>query len=120
MENEGFTNLLSTLAPRYSLPSRKYMSETVLPQIMAGVTACVKLEITNVQWFSSPDIVGHFKHSPLAYCRLKEIQQSLGIPQHHLKQDEPVRWNSTLHMLQSVLKQKMALVAMVLNMPSHI
>ena len=48
-------------------------------------------------------IVGHFKHSPLAYCRLKEIQQSLEIPQQHLKQDEPTRWNSTLYMLQSVL-----------------
>ena len=56
-------------------------------------------------------VVGHFKHSPLAYCRLKEIQQSLGIPQHHLKQDEPTRWNSTLCMLQSVLEQKMALAA---------
>ena len=56
-------------------------------------------------------IVGHFKHSLLAYCRLKEIQQSLEIPQHHLKQDEPSRWNSTLYMLQSVLEQKMALVA---------
>ena len=54
-------------------------------------------------------IVGHFKHSPLAYCRLKEIQQSLGIPQHHLKQDEPTRWNSTLYMLQSMLEQKVAL-----------
>ena len=54
-------------------------------------------------------IVGHFKHSPLAYCRLNEIQQSLGIPQHHLKQDEPTRWNSTLYMLQSMLKQKVSL-----------
>ena len=56
-------------------------------------------------------IVGHFKHSPLAYCRLKKNQQSLGITQNHLKQDKPTRWNSTLYMLQSVLKQKMALAA---------
>ena len=52
MENEGFTNLLSALEPSYSLPNRKYMMEIVLPQIMAGVTACIKLEIANVQWFS--------------------------------------------------------------------
>ena len=52
VENEGFTNILSTLEPRYSLLSRKYVTETVLPRIMAGVTACVKLEISNVQWFS--------------------------------------------------------------------
>ena len=227
VENEGFTTLLSVLEPRYSLPSRKYMTETVLPRIMTAVTSCVKLEIANVRWYSFttdiwstdvsshsllsltahwltdsferksavlhaqsfpgehtgemicskykamfegweiqqeqvhlivrdnasnmvkamreaayPDlgcfahtlqliihdgvltqravidvlancrkIVGHFKHSPLAYCRLEEIQKSLGVPQHHLKQDEPTRWNSTLYMLQSVLEQKTALAA---------
>ena len=52
VENEGFTNLLKALQPRYSLPSRRYMTETVLPRIMAGVTAFVKLEIANVKWFS--------------------------------------------------------------------
>ena len=45
VENEGFTNLLKALEPRYSLPSRRYVTETVLPWIMAGVTECVKLEI---------------------------------------------------------------------------
>ena len=33
VENEGFTNLLKALEPRYSLPSRRYMTETVLPRI---------------------------------------------------------------------------------------
>ena len=56
-------------------------------------------------------IVGHFKHSSLAYSRLREIQQNLGLPQHRLKQDEPTRWNSTLYMLQSIAEQKMALAA---------
>jgi len=41
-------------------------------------------------------IVGHFKHSTLAYSRLREIQQNLGLSQHQLKQDEPTQWNSTL------------------------
>ena len=56
-------------------------------------------------------IVGHFKHSSLAYCRLKEIQQNLGLPQHRLKQDEPTWWNSSLYMIQSVIEQKVALAA---------
>ena len=56
-------------------------------------------------------IVGHFKHSSLAYCRLKEIQQNLGLPQHRLKQDEQTQWNSLLYMIQSVIKQKVALAA---------
>ena len=41
VENEGFTKPLSTLEPRYSLPRRKYVTETVLPRIMAGIRACV-------------------------------------------------------------------------------
>ena len=56
-------------------------------------------------------IVGHFKHSPLAYSRLHEIQENLGLPLHKLKQDVPTRWNSSLHMLQSIIEQKMALAA---------
>ena len=40
-------------------------------------------------------IVGHFKRSPLAYDRLKSIQDRLQLKQHRLKQDVSTRWNST-------------------------
>ena len=56
-------------------------------------------------------IVGHFKRSTVAYNKLNEIQRSLGLPEHHLKQDEPTRWNSSLYMLESIVEQKMALAA---------
>ena len=56
-------------------------------------------------------IVGHFKRSQLAYSRLKEIQASLGLPQHRLRQDVSTRWNSTLYMLESISEQRMALAA---------
>ena len=56
-------------------------------------------------------IVGHFKHSSLAYSKLCQIQENLSLPQHRLKEDEPTRWNSTLYMLQSIAEQKMALAA---------
>ena len=36
-------------------------------------------------------IVGHFKYSSVAYYHLKEIEQSLEFPKHHLKQDKPTR-----------------------------
>ena len=36
-------------------------------------------------------IVGHFKHSSLAYSRLREIQNNLSLSPHHLKQDKPTR-----------------------------
>ena len=56
-------------------------------------------------------IVGHFKHSPLAYDHLKTIQERLQLTKHRLKQDVSTRWNSTLYMLQVILEQKMALAA---------
>ena len=52
-------------------------------------------------------IVGHFRRSPLAYDRLKIIQDRLQLTKHHLKQDICTRWNSTLHMLQVILEQPM-------------
>ena len=55
--------------------------------------------------------MGHFKRSTLAYDKLRQIQQQLDISEHKLKQDEPTRWNSTLYMLQSVVKQRMSLAA---------
>ena len=56
-------------------------------------------------------IVGHFKHSPVAYSRLCSIQEHLDIPQHRLQQDIRTRWNSSLHMVQSIVEQRMALAA---------
>jgi len=57
-------------------------------------------------------IVGHFKRSTLAYHQLDEIQDKLSIDEKNLlQQDELTRWNSTLHMLQSIDTQNMALAA---------
>ncbi|XP_041843803.1 zinc finger BED domain-containing protein 4-like [Melanotaenia boesemani] len=54
-------------------------------------------------------IVGHFRHSPLAYARLQSVQQQLGQPTKRLQQDVSTRWNSTYYMLVSLLEQKRAL-----------
>ncbi|KAK7888714.1 hypothetical protein WMY93_024274 [Mugilogobius chulae] len=54
-------------------------------------------------------IVGHFKHSPLAYSRLEDIQMDLHMDIKRLQQDVQTRWNSSLYMLQSLLEQKRAL-----------
>ncbi|XP_073726190.1 zinc finger BED domain-containing protein 4-like [Misgurnus anguillicaudatus] len=51
----------------------------------------------------------HFNHSILAKQRLKEIKKELDLPQHRIIQSVPTRWNSTLHMLESMLEQKRAL-----------
>ena len=59
-------------------------------------------------------IVGHFKHSSVACHKLAHIQENLQLPKHKLKQDVVTRWNSTLHMLESILEQ-MALAAYAAN-----
>ena len=56
-------------------------------------------------------IVGHFKHSSVAYHKLAAIQEKLRLPKHTLKQDVSTRWNSSLYMIKSILEQKMALAA---------
>ncbi|KAK0151882.1 Zinc finger BED domain-containing protein 4 [Merluccius polli] len=56
-------------------------------------------------------IVGHFKHSPLAYLRLQAVQIQLGMKPKRLQQDIPTRWNSTFYMLESMLEKKRALAA---------
>ena len=55
-------------------------------------------------------IIGHFKHSPLAYSRLEDIQRELKMDVKRLQQDVQVRWNSSLYMLESILEQKRALL----------
>ena len=56
-------------------------------------------------------VVGHFKHSTIAYHKIDQIRERLDIKKHKLQQDEPTRWNSTLYMLQTIFEQKTALAA---------
>jgi len=58
-------------------------------------------------------VVGHFKHSPLAYSRLEDIQKELNVPVKKLQQDVTTRWNSSFYMMQSLVEQKRALSAYV-------
>ncbi len=60
---------------------------------------------------SGRQIVGHFKHSPLAYSRLQDIQLEMNMPPKRLQQDVKTRWNSTYFMIESLVEQKRALSA---------
>ncbi len=48
VENEGFRRLVEHLEPRYSLPSRKYFSETALPELYKKVCKHISEELKNV------------------------------------------------------------------------
>ena len=54
-------------------------------------------------------IVGHFKHSSLAYQHLRNIQSQLSLPEHKLIQDEPTCWDSTYYMLSCIIQQRRAI-----------
>ena len=56
-------------------------------------------------------IVGHFKHSQVAYSCLEDVQRELGMPIKRLQQDVVTRWNSTYYMMQSLVEQKRTLGA---------
>lgn len=60
-------------------------------------------------------IVGHFKHSPLAYSRLHDIQLQMQMEPKRLQQDVRTRWNSTYYMIESLLEQRRALGAYVVD-----
>ena len=52
VDDNGFIRLLKVLEPRYTPPSRKYMTETVVPKILEGITAAVKHKIAGVEYYS--------------------------------------------------------------------
>ena len=56
-------------------------------------------------------IVGHYKHSNVAFHTLKRVQTQLGIKQHCLIQDQATRWNSSYYMLERLIEQRTALLA---------
>lgn len=86
-----------------NLPSLPCMAHSLQLAVVNGVMS--QCSISDII-ASGRRIIGHFKHSPLAYSPLQSIQKQLGQPIKRLQQDIPTRWNSTLYMLQSLLEQK--------------
>ena len=52
VDDLGFVRVLQTAEPRYSIPSRKYITESILPDIHANITAKVKDELARARWIS--------------------------------------------------------------------
>ena len=75
------------------------------------------LEITSVKKAlgQCQRCVEHFNSSTKATYKLQEKQQLLKIPQHALIQDCITRWGSTLHMLQRLQEQQVAIIATLME-----
>ena len=41
VDHEGFKSLVTTLEPKYQMPSRKYFSETVIPSIARRIRVSI-------------------------------------------------------------------------------
>ena len=52
VDDPGLTRLVRELEPQYSLPSTKYVTEKILPQIHSKVKAAVKKQLAGVRFFS--------------------------------------------------------------------
>ncbi|KAJ8880984.1 hypothetical protein PR048_017457, partial [Dryococelus australis] len=78
-------------------------------------------EVSNVITTICRRLVGHFKHSVKYNKQLKAAQETLHMPQKCMIQDEPTRWNSTLHMSKRVLEQRrqLALVTPGLDLTNY-
>lgn len=87
VENDGFQNLINTLEPRYVLPTRKHLSEVVIPnmyeKVKHDVTASLKsaerVAITCDSWTS------------------RATDNYLTITSHHIDQE----WRLVSHVLQT-------------------
>ncbi|XP_063041041.1 zinc finger BED domain-containing protein 4-like [Engraulis encrasicolus] len=90
------------------LPGLSCMAHTLQLAVHEGILS--QRSISDIA-ASGRRIVGHFKHSPLAYGRLEDCQKQLGQPVKKLHQDVSTRWNSTFYMLQSLVEQKLALAS---------
>ena len=61
-------------------------------------------------------LVGHFKHSPNELHKLEEKQKSrLKLPKHRLCQEVATCWGSTLAVLEPIIEQETAIVAVLME-----
>lgn len=52
VSDTGFGRLMNALEPRYQIPSRKYITDKVIPDIESDVRDKVKENMNDASWFS--------------------------------------------------------------------
>lgn len=62
-------------------------------------------------------IVGHYKHSTYATGKLRDLQSQMNLSILKVKQDVSTRWNSSLTMIERLLKIKIPLTASMSSLP---
>nr|XP_023657625.1 zinc finger BED domain-containing protein 4-like [Paramormyrops kingsleyae] len=70
VENVGFSSLLEHLEPRYNLPSRKYISETAIPELYNRVSSRLAAQLENVKAMSFTTDIWTSDVSPMSLISL--------------------------------------------------
>ncbi|XP_057192592.1 zinc finger BED domain-containing protein 4-like [Triplophysa rosa] len=70
VENVGFCCLIEHLEPRYSLPGRKYISETALPELYETVREHISCQLKDVQTISFTTDIWSSDAAPLSLLSL--------------------------------------------------
>lgn len=70
VENTGFRPLMEHLEPRYSLPSRTYISETALPELYSRVSSHIADQFKDVQSLSFTTDIWSSKACPMSLLSL--------------------------------------------------
>ncbi len=70
VENTGFCRLMDHLEPRYSLPSRTYISETTLPELYSRVSSHVADQLKDVQCFSFTTDIWSSDVRPMSHSKI--------------------------------------------------
>lgn len=70
VENEGFRSLMEHLQPRYSLPSRRYLSETALPELYLRVSSKLAEKLKRVPALSFTTDIWTSDVSPMSLISL--------------------------------------------------
>lgn len=70
VENVGFRDLMEHLQPRYNLPSRKYLSETALPELYNQVSTKLAAELKGVADLSFTTDIWSSDVSPMSLISL--------------------------------------------------
>ncbi|KAH1021711.1 hypothetical protein HUJ04_011195 [Dendroctonus ponderosae] len=135
VESKGFKDFAKSLNALYTIPRRKYLTETLLKDKFVKVNY---VSVTTDIWTSDSNIAHvslacHFSYKDklisqvlstdeisgahAATEKLKAAQVQMGFLVLKIKQDLATRWNSTLFMFERLLEIKDALFVTVSSLP---
>lgn len=104
LENNGFQRLINILKPKYQIPSRKYMSEVVIPEVYTKVKNAIRAEIAKAKAISITTDIWTCTNNLLGFLSYTAhwLDEEFGL-QHRVLQMSHFRGPHTADNIRSVL-----------------